>query len=228
MLRAFFLGVAFAGAVANASAADLTDTEKQWLKGVWPVVTFAREQGLPLDIVVQPQDTPGAAPLALGFVQGRCKLVFSMRGNPEAQATLDRLDPGLSGPTLELMAAHEMGHCRRYLDGAWYGAPAGFRPAVPAGLSGELRAAWIDQVAARREEAYGDLVGLMWTRREHPEQYARLRDWLAAERSSDVVPGSPHDTRAWVDLATDTSSLGDTPIFAAANALWRAGLASGN
>jgi hypothetical protein len=226
MLKTFFRCVVLLAAVGRAGAADLTDTENRWLHGVWPVVAFAHEQGLPLDIVVQPQDAPGAAPLALGFVAGRCKLVLSMRGNPEAQATLDRLDPALLGPALELMAAHELGHCRRYLDGAWYGAPVGFRPAAPSGLSDALRAAWIDQVAARREEGYGDLVGLMWTRRQHPEQYARLRDWLAAERSVDVVPGSPHDTRAWVDLAGDGDSLNQRSIFAAAHALWREGLAA--
>jgi hypothetical protein len=38
---------------------------------------------------------PGAAPLALGFVDGRCKLVLSMRGNAEAQSTLDRIEPDL-------------------------------------------------------------------------------------------------------------------------------------
>jgi len=38
---------------------------------------------LPLDIVVQPQPTPGKAPLALAFVDGRCKLVLSMRENPK-------------------------------------------------------------------------------------------------------------------------------------------------
>jgi hypothetical protein len=216
-----------AGAIGYASAAELSDTEARWLKGVWPVVAFAHSQGLPLDVVVQPQDSSGAVPLALGFVDGRCKLVLSMRGNAEAQATLDRIEPELLNSTLELMAAHELGHCRRYLDGAWYDAPAGFRPPVPAGLSDSLRAAWIDRAAARREEAYGDLVGLMWTRREHPEQYARLHDWLAAERAGDVVPGNPHDTLAWIELAGDGSLLGQQPIFAAAAALWRAGLASG-
>ena len=86
-------------------ASELTETENRWLKGVWPVVSFAKEQKLALDIVVQPQAAPGLPPLAMAFVNGRCKLVFSMRGNSEAQATLDRIDPELLAPVLELMAA---------------------------------------------------------------------------------------------------------------------------
>ncbi|HSV47611.1 MAG TPA: hypothetical protein VLJ58_17620, partial [Ramlibacter sp.] len=141
-------------------AAELSPTELRWLQGAQPVLAFAKAQQLPLDIIVQPQPTPGAAPLALAFVDGRCKLVLSMRGNPEAQATLDRITPALLAPTLELMAAHELGHCRRYLDGAWYSLPAGFTPAEPAALPATLRAAYADMQAARREEAFGDLVGL--------------------------------------------------------------------
>ena len=98
------------------SAADLTPTELRWLKGAWPVIAFAKDAGLPLDIIVQPQPTPGAAPLALAYVDGRCKLVLSMRGNSEATASLERIEPDLRDAALELMAAHELGHCRRYLD----------------------------------------------------------------------------------------------------------------
>ena len=105
-------------------ASDLTSTEMRWLRGAWPVIAFVRNEKLPLDIVVQPQANPGAAPLALAFVDGRCKLVLSMRGNAEAEATLERIAPELLDATLELMAAHELGHCRRYLDGAWHGLPA--------------------------------------------------------------------------------------------------------
>ena len=91
-----------------ACAVELTSTEQRWLQGAWPVVVFARETRLPLDIVVQPQPTPGVAPLALAFVDGRCKLVLSMRGNAEAQRTLERIEPELLDAALELMAAHEV------------------------------------------------------------------------------------------------------------------------
>ena len=196
----------------------------QWLRGVWPVIAFVRNENLPLDIVVQPQASPGAAPLALAFVGGRCKLVLSMRGNAEAQATLDRIEPDLLDAVLELIAAHELGHCRRYLDGAWYGLPAGFNATVPEQLSPDLRTAYVSMKAARREEGYGDLVGLAWAQQQHPQQYGRLHAWLVAERSRDLLPGSHHDTLAWVRLAEEGGTLAGPSIFAAADRLWAAGL----
>jgi hypothetical protein len=206
-------------------ASELTPTEMRWLRGALPVIAFVRNENLPLDIVVQPQDTPGAAPLALAFVNGRCKLVLSMRGNAEAQATLERIEPDILDVTLELMAAHELGHCRRYLDGAWYGLPAGFNSTAPEELSPDLRTAYVNMKATRREEGYGDLVGLAWTQQQHPHLYAKLHSWLVTERSRDLLPGSHHDTLAWVQLAQDGGSLAGTSIFAAAARLWAVGLA---
>ena len=210
-------------------AADLSATETRWLQGAWPVISYARGAQIPLDVVVQPQPTPGAAPLALAFVDGRCKLVLSMRGNPEAQATLERIEPALLDATLELMAAHELGHCRRYLDGAWYGVPAGFVADLPAALGADVRAAWADMQAARREEAYGDLVGLAWTRLQHPHLYERLHAWLMAERAADLIPGSHHDTLAWVRRAREGYEPStQAAMFSAAAAVWAAGLADGD
>jgi hypothetical protein len=207
-------------------ASDLTSTELQWLRGAWPVIAFVRNENLPLDIVVQPQASPGAAPLALAFVDNRCKLVLSMRDNAEAQATLERIEPDLLDATLELMAAHEMGHCRRHLDGAWYGLPAGFNANLPQELSLDLHTAYVSMKAARREEGYGDLVGLAWAQKQHPQQYARLHTWLVKERSRDLAPGSHHDTLAWVRRAQDGAALAGPSIFAAAARLWAAGLAA--
>ena len=51
-------------------ASELTPTETRWLRGAWPVIAFVRNENLPLDVVAQPQAS--AAPLALGFVDGRC------------------------------------------------------------------------------------------------------------------------------------------------------------
>lgn len=226
MGKTFIAGVVLAWASGLAAAADLSPTEQRWLRGSWPVVAYAKAAGMPLDIVVQPQPTPGLAPLALAFIDGRCKLVLSMRGNPEAEATLARIEPELVGPTLELMAAHELGHCRRYLDGAWHGVPAGFAHSGPVGLSDEQREAWENMSAARREEGYGDLVGLAWTAEHHPQHYARLHAWLLAERSHDLAPGSPHDTLAWVRLAADCDAWAGASLFAAPARLWRAGLAA--
>jgi len=207
-------------------AADLTALESRWVAGIRPVVAFARQTRLPLDIVVQPQPTPGAAPLALGFVAGRCKLVLSTRGNPEAQATLERIEPDLVDAALELMAAHELAHCQRYLEGSWFSLPAGFANSEPEGLGADLRDAWVTMRSVRREEAYADLVGLAWTQLHHREQYERLHRWLVAERSADVIPGSHHDTLAWIRLAGDGSALVRPSIFAGAAALWRTGLAA--
>jgi hypothetical protein len=209
---------------ATAQASDLNPTEARWLKGIAPVVAYARALKWPLDLVVQPQDTPGLPPLAVAFVDGRCKLVMSMRGNPSAQRTLDRIEPELLDPALELMAAHELGHCRRYLDGVWFGLPAGFVSTLPTSLSDDSRSALTAMLAVRREEGYGDLVGLAWTQQRHPQLYARLQVWLLGERSRDVIAGSHHDTRAWVRLAQDGNALTDASIFNAATPLWRAGL----
>ena len=223
-----FVAGFFAAVLAASSccAAELTELEERWLQGVWPVVVFARTAQLPLDIVVQPQPTPGAAPLALGFIDGRCKLVLSMRGNPEAQATLERIEPELVDATLELMAAHELGHCRRYLAGSWLSLPAGFAAGEPGGLSADLRPSYALMKAVRREEGYADLVGLAWVRQHHGEKFARLHAWLVAERSRDLVPGSHHDTLAWIRTVRDGNALSRPSIFAGAAALWSRGLAA--
>jgi len=210
----------------TAEAADLTALETRWLKGVWPVLSYARQSlAMPVDIVVQPQDAPGAAPMALGFVDGRCKLVLSMRGNPEGQRQLDAMDPALTDAALELMAAHELAHCHRYLQGAWHGLPTGFVAAkVPEGLSAELQQAWRDMRSTRREEGYADLVGLAWTREHHPELYARLHAWLVTERSIDLLPGSHHDTLEWLALVQDPAQLNGSSMFDVASDLWVRGL----
>jgi hypothetical protein len=213
-------------ALAPAIAADLTAAESRWMRGIEPVVTFSREARMPLDIVVQPQAASGSSPLALGFVSGRCKLVFSMRDNPEAEAMLGRIPPDLQDAALELIAAHEVGHCRRYLDGAWHGVPAGFVAAIPEGLSPEVRAELLAQQAARREEGYGDLVGLAWVQQRWPQQYAGLYAWLVAERTKDLTPGSAHDTLAWLRLAVSGLPDPGASIFDSAAVLWAAGLVS--
>ncbi|WP_067065498.1 hypothetical protein [Roseateles chitosanitabidus] len=210
---------------ATTQAAGLTPLEQRWIAGMTPVLMQARSDGMPVDVVVQPQDAPDAAPLALGFRDGRCKLVLSLRGNPEGEATLTRLPEGLEAEALELMAAHELGHCRRYLDGAWFALPAGFAAArVPEGLSEDLRRAYLSMKSTRREEGYGDLVALAWTARRHPARYAALHAWLSAERARDLLPGSHHDTLAWLALARDPAALATTDaapsMFTAAASLW--------
>src|SRR5690242_808008 len=95
-------------------ADEVTSTEMRWLRAGWPVIGYAKSQQLPLDISVQPQAHPGDAPLAMAYVDGRCKLVLAMRGNPDAESTLAQIEPALLGPVVEAMVAHELGHCWRY------------------------------------------------------------------------------------------------------------------
>jgi hypothetical protein len=225
MIRRIAAAVAALLLGTTAAAAELSEIEQRWLRGAWPVVTWAKAERLPLDIVVQPQPAPEAAPLAMAFVEGRCKLVLSMRGNPQAQATLERIPKDLQDGALELMAAHEVGHCRRHLDGAWFGVPAGFSDAAPSALPARLHDAWTQMRAVRREEAYADLVGLAWTSRHHAADYTRLHGWLLAERTRERVPGDHHDTLAWIEGAS-AERLAGPDIFAAAAALWPQGLAT--
>ncbi len=218
----------FASALLAATAcgaADLTPIEVRWLNGAWPVVQFAKAEKFPLDIVVQPQTSPGAAPLAMAYVDGRCKLVLSMRGNPEAQATLDRIHPDALDATLQLMAAHELGHCRRYLDGAWHGVPTGFAARISKIADPALRTALEQMRAERREEGYADLVGLAWTLKHQPQHYATLYQWLVTERSRDLIEGSPHDTLAWVRQARHAHALANDSIFDGPAIVWAQALA---
>lgn len=78
--------------------------------------------------------------------------------------------------------------------------------------------------STRREEGYGDLVGLAWTQAHHPELYARLHVWLVAERSADLIPGSHHDTLGWLALSGDPAVFDGQPMFEAAARVWAQGL----
>jgi hypothetical protein len=210
-------------------AADLTATERAWLDAAMPVLSFAQEQAMPLDIIVQPQPTPGETPLGMAFVEGRCKLVFSMRGNAEAQATLDRIGRGLVGPVVEAIAAHELAHCWRHLQNHWGTLPPAVQVSsrldqVPADVADILRDMW----RTRREEGYADLVGLAWTQQHHPERYAEVYAWNVTLRAEQALDTGPHDTRVWVRLAADPRQFtAARSIFEQVQPLWLAGLVAG-
>jgi hypothetical protein len=211
----------------GSQAAELTAAESRWLQGAWPVLVHARHIGLPIDVVVQPQPAAGLPPIAMAWVDGRCKMVFSLRDNPEADATLRRIEPALLDVTLELMAAHELGHCWRHVSGHWRRLPDGMAASSwdpPGGPDTAARSAWDDMRSTRLEEGLADLVGLAWIRHRRAAHYAQLHAWLVAERLHDHVPGSQHDTLRWVHLAQRAERLDGTTIFAAAMALWRTGL----
>ena len=219
VLGAFFFGPAPA-------APRLTTTEQIWLQAALPVLRFAREQRLPLDIVVQPQPTPGEVPLGMAEVDGRCKLVLSMRGNEQAQAALDGMPPDLVGTIVESLAAHELAHCWRHLQHAWGSLPAGLHEVA---LGGRVTAAQVELLEGmwrqRREEAYADLVGLAWTLQHHPDRFAAVQAWYVQLRSVQAVDTGPHDTRLWVSLAADPARFGPTgSVFEQAEPLWIAGL----
>ena len=216
-------------AVAHVSARpELTETEFRWLKSGAPVLAYAKEQKLPIDIVVQPQATDGDAPLAMGYVDGRCKLVLSMRGNPQAESTLTGVAPALVPILIEAMVAHEVGHCWRYVQGSWHTLPAGFVDAAEDKTQDhELAEKRREMRETRREEGLADLIGLAWTLMRHPQLYTQVHAWFEKTRHDQPVPGSHHDTRVWVRLAKDPAAfvLAATP-FEQAWAVWQRGLLS--
>lgn len=201
-----------------ASAAELTEMEVRWLKAGATVLTYAKQElKLPLDITVQPQARPTDVPLALGYDNGRCKLVLSMRGNPHAEDILDNVPETQRALMIEAMVAHEIGHCWRYAQGAWHALPAGFEDGGAAADAAALR-------DTRREEGYADLVALAWIQQRHPAQYATVADWMRQVRQPSPAAGS-HSTIAWLQLApTGAAFAQGVPVFEQADRLWRMGL----
>ncbi len=211
------------------AAADLTDTERRWLAGATPPVAWALKQGMPIDIVVLPQAQPGAAPIAMGYDEdGRCKLVFAMRGNPAAESTLAAIPAPLLQATIEAMTAHEIGHCQRHRSGAFDSLPSGLTDKPDAIESrqptAELQVMAREMRITRREEAYADLVGLAWTHAHHADQYAQVLAWFDEARS-DETPRGHHDTRHWLALAHASGAFDDAADpFDQAAAMWQRGL----
>jgi hypothetical protein len=202
---------------------ELTATEMKWLRAGWPVLEYAEKQQLPIDIVVQPEASVDDLPIAMGFGEGRCQLVISMRGNPNAEATLKDVSTEDAGLVIEAMVAHEVAHCWRYMHGVWHTLPAGFTDSFRAtGNDSEIRRQMRD---TRREEAFADLVGLAWIRRAHPEHYSQIYSWFEQIRKDQPVAGGHHDTRVWIQMARDSNVFAkvDSP-FEQANEVWMAGL----
>jgi ADP-ribose pyrophosphatase YjhB (NUDIX family) len=213
---------------AGAGAAELTAQETRWLTAATPVIAYSRELKLPLDIIVQPQAKPGDVPLAMGFADGRCKLVLSLRGNTDAEGVLAGAADELKPELIEAMAAHEVAHCWRHAQGAWHALPAGFvEVGEETAPSAELLAASKEMRETRREEGYADLAALAWTRHRHPADYGRVFAWFEALRRDQPVARAGHDTRAWVKLAQDGARFGAAQRpFEDAAPLWREGLLS--
>ena len=208
--------------------ASLTVLETRWLKAGTPVLNFAKALKLPLDIIVQPVSRPNDVPLAMGFVEGRCKLVLSMRGNANVEGILSNLPPEQRPVAIEAMMAHEMGHCWRYLHGVWHQLPAGMVEALPGkDEHRELSIIQKEIAETRREEGFADLVGLAWTLERHPEQYEQVYHWFEQLRQNQTSSGGYHDTRAWIRLARYPNDFkrGDSP-FERVMPMWKQGLLS--
>lgn len=207
-----------------ASAAQLTEMETRWLTAGAAVLAYAKQDlKLPIDITVQPQAGPNDVPLALGFQNGRCKLVLSMRGNANAEDILSAVPEAQRPLMIEAMVAHEIGHCWRYAQGVWHALPAGFEDQAGQGARSEAQMLALQET--RREEGFADLVALAWTQQRHPERYGAVADWMRQVRQPAAAGAGSHTTMAWLQLApTGAAFPSGLPLFEQAGSLWRQGL----
>jgi hypothetical protein len=206
--------VACAAFCATASASQLTATESAWLRAASAPLAYSQALGLPLDIVVQPEPTPGQPALAMGFRDGRCKLVLSMRGNPRVDDALSGFDPALRPILIEAMAAHEIAHCWRRAKGLWGSKPG------EAGASPEIDPE--DAEALRSEEAFADLAALAWIAQRRAAHSPAIQSWLEAVRADASISGASHATSRWVELARGRGSSSDN-VFEQASTAWALG-----
>ncbi|MBC7452695.1 MAG: hypothetical protein H7335_03130 [Massilia sp.] len=212
--------------VAARAEGSLTAQETRWLAAAGPVLAYAQRLNLPIDITVQPQPGPHDVPLAMGFDGQRCKLVLSIRGNPDAESLFAQAPQIERTLLIEVMTAHEIAHCWRYASGVWHALPAGFNDAGVDDANKRISPAEAKAMReTRREEGYADLVALAWIARNHPGKYAQVYGWLESVRREPRAARGAHDTRAWVRLARDAAAFGHgaTPFDDVA-ALWRQGL----
>ncbi|WP_338766211.1 hypothetical protein [Massilia sp. METH4] len=224
--RPFLAPLLLSLTAASAHAAQLTTLETRWLNAAAPVLGYAKTLNLPIDVIVQPKAGPNDVPLAMGFKDGRCKLVLSMRGNPNAETVLADVPDARRDVLIEAMTAHEVGHCWRYAQGSWHLLPAGFTEAGQEFADNpELLEMSKQMRQTRREEGFSDLVALAWTQQRHPDQYAHVYAWMRKVRDDQPTAHGSHDTRAWLELAPRGSAFAaDTGPFEQATVLWRKGL----
>ena len=185
------------GLVSNAAAADLTPLETRWLSAAYPVLDYARSLNLPIDIVVQPQAGPNDVPMAMGFAGGAASWCCRCAAIRMPRACWPASPAEAQGELIEAMAAHEIGHCWRYAQGAWHALPAGFVE-VGRGDRGRSGAAGASKAMreTRREEGYADLVALAWTRAPPSGRLRRVYAWLEKVRQRPAGARATATTRA--------------------------------
>ena len=211
-----------------ASAAELTDMETRWLTAGSAMLKYAKKElKLPIDIIVQPTGKPTDVPLALGFQDGRCKLVLTMRNKTNAEDVLSTVPAEQRPLMIEAMFAHEVGHCWRYVQGQWHEMPAGFEEHDHADHAAHNQAQAQELEQTRREEGFADLAALAWIQQRHPEQYGVVAAWMRQVRQPS--PASPvvgsHTTMEWLQLApTGDAFAAELPLFEQASSLWQKGL----
>lgn len=221
-----------------ASAAPLTDMETRWLTAGSAMLKYAKQElKLPIDIIVQPTGKPTDVPLALGFQDGRCKLVLTMRNRDNVEDVLSSVPAEQRALMIEAMFAHEVGHCWRYVQGEWHAMPAGFQDhdhaqhaahnQVQAPAQAQVQAQAQELERTRREEGFADLAALAWIQQRHPDQYGAVAEWMRQVREPSAgapVVGS-HTTMEWLRLApTGDAFAAELPLFEQAGSLWRKGL----
>lgn len=211
-----------------ASAAELTDMETRWLTAGSAMLKYAKKElKLPIDIIVQPTGKPTDVPLALGFQDGRCKLVLTMRNRTNVEDVLASVPAEQRPLMIEAMFAHEVGHCWRYVQGQWHEMPAGFEEHNHAEQAAHNAAQAQELEQTRREEGFADLAALAWIQQRHPEQYGAVAEWMRQVRqpsSSSPAVGS-HTTMEWLQLApTGEAFTAELPLFEQASSLWQKGL----
>lgn len=203
-----------------AGESSLTAQETYWLQSALPVLTYAKEMGLPISITVQPQAAPEATPVALGMANGVCKLIFSMRGNELVETLLEGVPTDEQGFMIEAILAHEIGHCWRHVHSKWESVPEGYKePAEKKGISKDLlvkiKAARIQQ----REEGYADLVALFWIKKNHPSAFAHVYEWLLNKREKTAAQ-SIYNTNNTTEFLKAVQSMmtieaNETPFYRA-------------
>jgi hypothetical protein len=220
-IRCTFWSLTLLAAAGAQADAQLTPMEVKWLEAAEPVLAFAADMGLVVDVIVQPTSTDSDPPLAMGARDNRCKLILSLRDRADAEETLANEPAERHALLIEAMVAHEMAHCWRFSQGMWHRWPAGFAEST---ASRDAVNSLEAMRATQREEAFADLAALAWIRQTHPSEYGQIFTWLEHVRADQPVPGSFHDTRLWLGFAQDAEVFAsDKPLFEKAHDVWAQG-----